>query len=121
MRYTDRRGVGIWTIASGTSLTLSRQVGLVQLTSIQNQSGFYPTAVEGALDYLMEAIQQINDQDVVFVRTAPDRFVIRSVHAGETADGKTPILEGLAAGEQVVVHGSFVLKSQLLKSTLESE
>jgi membrane fusion protein, heavy metal efflux system len=74
-----------------------------------------------ALQVPSDAIQQINDQDVVFVRKAPDRFVIRSVHAGETADGKTPILEGLAAGEQVVVHGSFVLKSQLLKSTMESE
>ena len=63
----------------------------------------------------------INGQDVVFVRTAPDRFAMRPVEVGETADGKTPILEGLKAGEQVVVSGSFVLKSQLLKSTLESE
>jgi len=68
-----------------------------------------------------DALQQINDQDVVFVRTAPDRFAIRAVKAGATADGKTPILEGLQPGEQVVVSGSFVLKSQLLKATVESE
>jgi cobalt-zinc-cadmium efflux system membrane fusion protein len=68
-----------------------------------------------------DAIQQINEQDVVFVRTAADRFTIRPVRAGETADGKSPILEGLKPGEQIVVQGSFVLKSQLLKATMESE
>jgi|SRR5438445_2392568 len=68
-----------------------------------------------------DAIQQINDQDVIFVRTAPNRFAIRAVQVGETTGGKTPILKGLKADEQVVVQGSFVLKSQLLKSTMESE
>jgi cobalt-zinc-cadmium efflux system membrane fusion protein len=68
-----------------------------------------------------DAIQQINNQDVIFVRTASDRFAIRAVRIGDSQDGKTAILEGLKAGEQVVVRGSFVLKSQLLKSTMESE
>ena len=68
-----------------------------------------------------DALQQINNQDVVFVRTAPDRFAIRPVETGETADGRTPILDGLKPGEQIVVSGSFVLKSQLLKLTVESE
>lgn len=70
---------------------------------------------------LSDAVQQISGQDVVFVRTAPDRFAVRPVRVGETAEGRTPILEGLQAGDQVVVRGSFILKSQLLKSTLESE
>ena len=68
-----------------------------------------------------DAIQQINGQDVVFVRTAPDRFIVRPVRVGPTSDTKTPVLEGLKAGEQVVVHGSFTLKSHLLRSTMESE
>lgn len=68
-----------------------------------------------------DAVQQINGQDVVFVRTAPDRFVMRPVRVGSTAGGRTPILEGLKAGEQVVVRGSFTLKSHLLKSTMEAE
>lgn len=68
-----------------------------------------------------DAVQQVGDQDVVFVRTGPGRFSVRAVRVGETADGKTPVLEGLKAGEPVAVRGSFVLKSQLLKSTLESE
>jgi multidrug efflux pump subunit AcrA (membrane-fusion protein) len=68
-----------------------------------------------------DAVQQVNGQDVVFVRTAPDRFAVRPVRVGETGDGKTPILEGIAAGDQVAIRGSFILKSQLLKATLESE
>jgi cobalt-zinc-cadmium efflux system membrane fusion protein len=68
-----------------------------------------------------DAIQQVNGQDVVFVRTAPDRFAVRPVRVGETEDGKTPVLEGIKAGDRVTIRGSFILKSQLLKSTLESD
>jgi membrane fusion protein, heavy metal efflux system len=68
-----------------------------------------------------DAVQQVNGIDVVFVRTAPDRFAARPVRVGETAGGKTPILEGINAGDVIAVRGSFVLKSQLLKATLESE
>ena len=62
-----------------------------------------------------DAVQQVNGQDVVFVRTAPDRFAVRPVSVGETSGGKTPILEGIKAGDTIVVRGSFILKSQLLE------
>ena len=68
-----------------------------------------------------DAVQEVNGQDVVFVKTAPDRFAVRAVRVGETSGGHTPVLEGLNPGDQVAVHGSFILKSKLLKSTLESE
>lgn len=68
-----------------------------------------------------DAVQQIDSQDVVFVRAAADRFEVRAIRSGETVDGKTPVVDGLKAGEQIVVRGSFTLKSQLLKSTMESE
>jgi cobalt-zinc-cadmium efflux system membrane fusion protein len=68
-----------------------------------------------------DAVQQVGDQDVVFVQTGQGRFDVRAVKLGEAADGKTPILEGIRAGDLVAVRGSFILKSQLLKSTLESE
>ena len=68
-----------------------------------------------------DAIQQINGQDVVFVKTSADRFVVRPVRTGETSGGRARVLEGVKPGEQIVVHGSFALKSRLLKSTLESE
>ncbi|AIY40195.1 Phage tail fiber [Collimonas arenae] len=46
-------------IATGTSLIIKRQVPLQQLTSLVNQSGYYPDVVEGALDNLEMQIQQI--------------------------------------------------------------
>ncbi len=68
-----------------------------------------------------DAVQQINGQDAVFARRAADRFAVRAVRIGETVNGKTPVLEGLQAGEQVVVRGSFILKSQLLRASMEGE
>jgi multidrug efflux pump subunit AcrA (membrane-fusion protein) len=46
---------------------------------------------------------------------------MRSVRIGEAVNGHVPVFEGLKAGEQVVVKGSFLLKSQLLKSTIEGD
>ena len=68
-----------------------------------------------------DAVQQINGQDAVFVRAAANRFAVRAVRIGETVNGKTPILEGLRPGEQIVVRGSFILKSQLLRASMEGE
>jgi membrane fusion protein, heavy metal efflux system len=68
-----------------------------------------------------DAVQQVNEQEVVFVRRAEDRFEVRPVRLGDTINGRVPVLEGLKAGDAVVTRGSFLLKSQLLKSSLESQ
>ena len=65
-----------------------------------------------------EAIQQVNGEDVVFVRMASDRFRVQAVQMGENVQGKVRILRGLKPGEQVITHGSFIAKSQLLKSSI---
>jgi multidrug efflux pump subunit AcrA (membrane-fusion protein) len=66
-----------------------------------------------------EAVQEINGVDVVFVRRAWNEFEARTVKAGGHVDGKTEILQGLAANEAVVVRGGFLLKSQMLKNTIQ--
>jgi cobalt-zinc-cadmium efflux system membrane fusion protein len=76
-------------------------------------------SVKAALLIGSDAVQQVNGQDVVFVRTAPDRFAVRPVSVGETSGGKTTVLQGIQEGDAVVVRGSFILKSQLLKASLE--
>lgn len=68
-----------------------------------------------------DAVQQINGQDVVFVRTAADRFKVRPVRVSEGIEGGVPVLEGLKPGENIVVRGTFVLKSQLLRASMEGE
>jgi membrane fusion protein, heavy metal efflux system len=65
-----------------------------------------------------DAIQQVNGEDVVFVRMASDRFKVQVVQVGENTHGKVRILQGLKTGEQVITHGSFIAKSQLLKSSI---
>jgi cobalt-zinc-cadmium efflux system membrane fusion protein len=64
------------------------------------------------------AIQEIQSRPAVFVRTAPGTFVLRPVEVGEHLDGTVEIVNGLASGEEVVVTGAFLLKSELLKNSL---
>lgn len=47
-------------IATGQSITLQRVLPLQQLTTLVNQSGYYPAVVEAALDNLEMQIQQLN-------------------------------------------------------------
>jgi membrane fusion protein, heavy metal efflux system len=67
------------------------------------------------------AVQEIDNANVVFVLTSPGHFAIRPVRTGETAAGRTSVLEGIQPGEKIVVRGSFLLRSQLLKSAIEGE
>jgi cobalt-zinc-cadmium efflux system membrane fusion protein len=68
-----------------------------------------------------DSIQELNNANVVFVETQPGHFAIRAIRTGETAGGRTPVYEGIQPGEKVVVRGSFLLRSQLLKSAIEGE
>ena len=49
-------------LAPGQALSVNRVVPYVQTTSLQNQSGFYPAVIEGALDTLTMQTQQLADQ-----------------------------------------------------------
>lgn len=70
--------------------------------------------------YVAEAaLQDLGGQAVVFVRVAPDEFEPRPVRIGARANGTVEILAGLKPGETVVTRGSFTLKSELFRSTLE--
>lgn len=68
-----------------------------------------------------EAVQQVNGQDVVFIRKTAERFQLRAVRLGGTQSGKVVLAEGVQAGEEVVTKGSFLLKSQLLKASMQGD
>jgi membrane fusion protein, heavy metal efflux system len=70
---------------------------------------------------LQDALQQVNGADVVFVRSAPDRFEVHPIRRGATIGNRIQILDGVQAGDPVVTRGSFIVKSQLLKSSFQGE
>jgi membrane fusion protein, heavy metal efflux system len=66
-----------------------------------------------------EAVVRENDRDYVFVQTEPNRFELREVRLGREDGQQLPLLEGLKAGELIVVKGAFHLNNERLRSTLE--
>ena len=69
----------------------------------------------------LSAVTKVASRDVVFVRQPDGDFQLHPVTLGRSAGGRVEILEGLRAGEQVVVAGAFTLKSTILKSRFGEE
>ena len=65
-----------------------------------------------------DAVQQVNGQDAVFVRLSADHFVVRPIQAGDSGQGMVRVVSGIQPGDQVVTRGSFLVKSQLLRSSI---
>ncbi|RXF07223.1 HlyD family efflux transporter periplasmic adaptor subunit [Pseudoalteromonas phenolica O-BC30] len=61
------------------------------------------------------AIQSLEDENVVFVKTA-NRFEARHVTLGEANREWVSVIEGLNAGEEYVTENSYILKADLLKN-----
>jgi Cu(I)/Ag(I) efflux system membrane fusion protein len=67
------------------------------------------------------ALQDFQSRTVVFLQTAPGAYELRLVETGERSGGFVEILRGLAEGDEVVTSGSFLLKSEMLKTTMGDE
>jgi cobalt-zinc-cadmium efflux system membrane fusion protein len=65
-----------------------------------------------------EAVQHIDGADYVFVKLEEDLYEIRKVWLEDGVDGKVSLLDGLAPEEEVVLTGSFAMKTEFLKSRL---
>jgi cobalt-zinc-cadmium efflux system membrane fusion protein len=61
------------------------------------------------------ALQRDRGRTFVFVQRGANEYEVRDVQVGESNGTLTAVLGGLSEGEQVVTHGAFVLKSELLK------
>lgn len=67
------------------------------------------------------AVQDVKGQALVFLENKPGSYTPRPVQTGRILDGLIQVTGGLKGGERVVSEGSFILKSQLLKASLEGE
>ena len=67
------------------------------------------------------ALQTSGDDQIVFVSLEGNRFEKRLVKLGLEQSGRVQILSGVKSGEMIVTEGSFILKSEMLKSELGEE
>jgi membrane fusion protein, heavy metal efflux system len=65
-----------------------------------------------------EAVQRVNEQDVVFVRTA-EGFRTRPVVVGTRNAGRAEIVMGLNEADVIATSNAFLLKAELMKGTGE--
>lgn len=79
------------------------------------------TRLEKVLFIPDRALQTEGENQIVFVALDGNRFEKRVVKLGLEQDGRVQLLAGVKAGEQVVTTGSFILKSELLKSEMEAD
>lgn len=64
------------------------------------------------------AVQRIDGEDVIFVKLEEDLYEIRKVWMEEGEAGRVSILTGVSPNDEVVVAGSYTMKSEFLKSRL---
>jgi cobalt-zinc-cadmium efflux system membrane fusion protein len=68
-----------------------------------------------------EALQEINGQTVVFVSPDGTRFRAQAVNVGLHSRGKAEITSGLRQGDRIAVSGAFMIKSDLLKGSMDED
>lgn len=68
-----------------------------------------------------DAVQDLDGKKVLFTSAKGGGFVVRRIEAGRSFGGMVEIVSGLKEGEEYVVKGAFVLKSELKKGELEGD
>ncbi|MDD8012727.1 MAG: efflux RND transporter periplasmic adaptor subunit [Acidobacteriota bacterium] len=85
---------------------------------------FVEAALEGGANRTVlavpdAAVQDDDGRSIVFVLTGERRFFRREIATGERLGGQVEVLTGLRAGEEVATSGSFLLKSEMRKGSME--
>ncbi|MBY0558512.1 efflux RND transporter periplasmic adaptor subunit [Hyphomicrobium sp.] len=76
---------------------------------------------EASVSIPPNAVQRHNQEQIVFVDAGGGVYKLRSVKTNLKTPNEVEIVSGLAAGEKVVTDGSFMLKSELEKSSFGGE
>jgi multidrug efflux pump subunit AcrA (membrane-fusion protein) len=67
------------------------------------------------------ALQTNGEEVIVFVALETAKFEKRAIKTGMEHHGRVQVLDGIKEGEKVVTAGSFILKSEMLKSEMEAD
>jgi cobalt-zinc-cadmium efflux system membrane fusion protein len=80
-----------------------------------------PAGASGApiLTVPVAAVQRVRNEWCVFLPKDASHFEIRRIGRGRDLAGEVEVLSGVAAGEQIVVDGAFLLKAQAEKGEAE--
>lgn len=62
------------------------------------------------------AIQRLGGRETVFIELEEGVFQARTISVGRSDGEWTEVTAGLDPGERTVIRGSFILKSELMKS-----
>ncbi|MEW6456412.1 MAG: efflux RND transporter periplasmic adaptor subunit [Acidobacteriota bacterium] len=65
------------------------------------------------------AVQDLEGKKVVFLQSGNNSFSVKEIETGLKLDSFIEIVNGLKTGDIIATEGSFILKSELLKKTLE--
>ncbi len=76
---------------------------------------------KAALVVPQAALQTLEGRTALFVQSSPGVFERRFVEVGHSFEGFTEVLAGLKLGDVVVSEGSFVVKSEFAKASLQEE
>lgn len=66
-----------------------------------------------------QAIVRENDKNYVFVQIAPNKYRLREVTTDEEYQGNVAVINGLSAGETVIVEGAFHVNNERKRKELE--
>lgn len=76
-------------IASGTKLTILREVPYTQATDIKNQGGFFPEVLERGFDLVVMQVQQLREQLARSLKLSSSQSAIGELEATDTNRANT--------------------------------
>ncbi len=82
---------------------------------------FIPSEKAVTLAVPENAVRMIDSGEFVFVEDPKGSFSKRKIKTGGKSEGWVEVLSGIKEGERIVSDGSFIVKSEFLKSNMEGE
>lgn len=117
-------------IASGTKLSILREVPYTQATDLKNQGGFFPEVLERAIDQVVMQVQQVREQLLRAFKLSPSQSAIGELEAtdanrantyvGFDASGALALYTGVASGTAVSVAMAPVVSAASLSAARDA-